>query len=93
MNYHLLVTLLIALARALLAHGCGEALRLFLHCLAPGIPPLICVAIGLALGVMLIEVAAMLWRRRAAAHDVPESRPMPNSASLSGSKNSGPTTS
>ncbi len=63
MNYHLLVTLLIAAARALLAHGCGEALRLFLHYLAPGIPPLVCIAIGVALGVTLIEMAAMLWRR------------------------------
>jgi hypothetical protein len=37
-----------SLARALLAHGCGKALRLFLRYLAPGIPPRVGIGIGWA---------------------------------------------
>jgi hypothetical protein len=50
-----------SLARALLAHGCGKALRLFLRYLAPGIPPRHRDWDWLGLGVMLIEIAETFW--------------------------------
>jgi hypothetical protein len=61
------------LVRALLAHGCGEAFRFLLDRIAPDMPPLVGVAIGLILGVVLIELVALLWRRYEAA-DAPSSQ-------------------
>jgi hypothetical protein len=66
-----LVQILATLARALLAGGCGEVVRLFLQYLAPGIPPLAGIAIGLVLGVTLVEIAAALWHRRTASNNDP----------------------
>jgi xanthine/uracil permease len=63
MTRHFLVAMLAILARALLAHGCGEVLRLFFQYLAPHMPPVVCVGMGLTLSVILVEIAATLWRR------------------------------
>ena len=59
-----LFDLLATLTRALLADGCGKAFRMILDYFMPGMPPLAALAVGLVLGVILVEVAAMLWRRR-----------------------------
>ena len=64
MTRPLVLFLLATLARALLAHGCGEVIRFSIEYLLPGIPPLICVAAGLVVGVTLIEVAGQLFNRR-----------------------------
>jgi hypothetical protein len=71
MSRYFLVLLLVAFARALLAHVCGEVLRLFLQYLAPSIPPLVCIGIGLVLGVALVEIAAMLWHRGTGSNEDP----------------------
>jgi hypothetical protein len=60
----ILLELLATIARALLEHGCGEILRLAMHYMVPSIPPFVCIAFGLVFSVTMIEVAAMLWRRR-----------------------------
>ena len=59
-----LIALLTTLARAWLAHCCGEICRMVFHHLAPNMPQLACYAAGLALGMTMIESAALLWRRR-----------------------------
>ena len=64
MTRYLIITLMLTLARALLAHGCGELVRIILARIAPTLPPLVAVIIGLVLGVVLVEAAAALWRRR-----------------------------
>jgi hypothetical protein len=71
MTHFFLLSLLATLARALLAGGCGEVLRLFLQYLAPGIPPLAGIAIGLVLGVTVVEIAAALWHRGAGSNEDP----------------------
>jgi len=57
-------TLLATLARALIAHGCGEALRLVLEYIAPGMPPPVCIVVGLLTGVLLVELVIAIWHRR-----------------------------
>jgi hypothetical protein len=52
----LLILALQAIGRALLAHVCGELFRMILHSLAPGMPPLACIVIGLVLGVGTVEI-------------------------------------
>jgi hypothetical protein len=59
------------LVRALLAHCCCEALRMFLAHFVPGVPPVICIAISLVLGVAIAEIAAMLWRHGTRANEDP----------------------
>jgi hypothetical protein len=59
-----LLLLLATLARALLAHGCAELLRLALDYFAPRVPPILCGAIGLVLGAIIVEGCALLWHRR-----------------------------
>jgi hypothetical protein len=71
MTHFFFVTMLATLVRALLAGGCGEVVRLFLQYLAPGIPPLAGIAIGLVLGVTLVEIGAALWHRRTASNNDP----------------------
>jgi hypothetical protein len=71
MTYQFLIALLATLARALTAHACGEALRFTLEYLAPNMPPLICIVIGLVLGIALIEIAVTVWRRRDGRPDPP----------------------
>ena len=70
----LFLALLATFARALLAHGCGEAFRMILAHFAPGMPPVLCIAIGLVLGVILIEIVALLWHRHTGSNVDPESR-------------------
>ena len=41
------VTLLATLARAFIAHACGEGLRLVLEYVAPGVPPPVCIVVGM----------------------------------------------
>jgi hypothetical protein len=65
----LLTALLATLARALVAHACGEALRLLLEHVAPGMPPLVCIAVGLLTGVTLVELIVTIWHRRSGPHD------------------------
>jgi hypothetical protein len=52
------------LARALLAHSLAEVFRMILEYVLPGAPLLVYLAIGLLLGVAVVEVAEMLWHRR-----------------------------
>jgi len=63
MTRYFITLLLVTIARALLAHGCGELIRIILARVAPGLPPLIALAVGLVLGVALIEIAVALWHR------------------------------
>ncbi len=64
-----LTALFATLARALIAHACGEALRLVLEYVAPGMPPLVCIAVGLLTGVTLVELVVTIWHRRNGPHD------------------------
>ena len=59
-----IIALLATIARALLAAGCGEVLKALLAQIAPGMPPPMCIAIGLVVSVILIEIAAAHLRRR-----------------------------
>jgi hypothetical protein len=59
-----ILTFAATLARALLAHCWGEVFRIVLEYFLPGAPPFVCLAIGLSLGVAVVELAGMLWRRR-----------------------------
>jgi hypothetical protein len=63
MTRHYFALLLFAIARAFLAHGCGELMRSILARVAPGLPPLFALAVGLVLGVVLVDVATVLRHR------------------------------
>jgi hypothetical protein len=67
----LILTLLATLARALLAHSCGEALHWLLDHIAPGIPALVGGGIGLVMGVTLVEIILAFWHRRSGADHEP----------------------
>jgi hypothetical protein len=56
--------LLATLARALIAHEWGEALRLGLEYIAPGISPLVCIVVGVVLGATLVKLITTFWCRR-----------------------------
>ncbi len=55
------ISVLITLARALLAAGCGEALRLVLERMLPGVHPLVCLGVSVLAAVVLIELATALY--------------------------------
>jgi hypothetical protein len=57
------VAFLFTLARALLVHVCAELVRFVLTTAAPDLPALVCIAIGLVLGVAVVEIAVMLLGR------------------------------
>ena len=57
------VAFLVTLARALLVQACAEMVRFALTTMAPDIPALVCIVIGLVLGVAVVEIAVMLWHR------------------------------
>jgi hypothetical protein len=59
-----------AVARALITHICGEALRRMMEDLAPDLPHPLCIAIGLLLGVLLVEITERFWRCRGGPHDM-----------------------
>ena len=61
MTHHSLIALL---ARALLAHGCGEALSRLFDYLAPDAPPFVGIVLGLAIAVAVVELAATACQRR-----------------------------
>lgn len=61
MTRKIITLLLFAIARTLLAHGCGELMRIMLTRVAPSLPPLIALVVGLVLGAAPIEIAAALW--------------------------------
>jgi hypothetical protein len=69
MTYKFLLILLATVARALMAHTCGEGLRLAFEYGAPNTPPPLCLALGLLAGVMLLAVT--IWRRRDDPRDPP----------------------
>jgi len=71
MTHQFLLILLVTLARALTAHACGEGLRLILEYVAPGIPPPVCIVVGLLTGVVLVELVIATWRRRNGPHEPP----------------------
>jgi hypothetical protein len=54
---------LTTLARALMAHSCGEIVRAVIQYFAPEASSLACFVLGLALGVVLVEIAATYWHR------------------------------
>jgi hypothetical protein len=56
---------LTALARALIAHSCGEIVRVVIQYFVPGASSLACVVLGLTVGVVLVEIATTYWRRAA----------------------------
>jgi hypothetical protein len=66
-----LAAFFVTLARALLARACAEALWRAFKYLAPDMPPILLIAIALVLGVVLVEIAAILWHRRNGSHDPP----------------------
>ena len=67
----IITTFLATLARALIAHACGEGLRLVLEHVAPGIPPPVCIVVGLLTGVVLVELLIAIGRRRNGPHEPP----------------------
>lgn len=58
-----LLVLLKTFARALMAHGCGEIIRMIIQCFAPGTPAPACMMLGLMVGVALVEITAKCRRR------------------------------
>ena len=69
MTHAFIIALLVTLARALLAAGCGELLQMLLAQIAPGMPRPMCITIGLVLGVIIIEIAASPWHWRSGERD------------------------
>lgn len=61
MTRRFFAALLATLGRAFLTHVCSSALQWFLASVAPEIPALVCIAVSLLLGVLLVEAAVMLW--------------------------------
>jgi hypothetical protein len=54
--------------RAFLTHVCASALEWFLAYAVPEIPALVCIAVSLVLGVVLVETAVTLWHRGTGPH-------------------------
>jgi len=71
MTHQFLLISLAILVRAFITHVCGEGLRLMLEYVAPGIPPPVCIAVGLLAGVVVVELVIAIWRRRNGPHDPP----------------------
>jgi hypothetical protein len=64
MTHQFLLIPLATFVRALIAHACGEGLRLVLEHVAPGVPPPVCIVVGLLTGVGLVELVIAIWHRR-----------------------------
>jgi len=64
MTQRFILAFLTTLARALLAHCCGEVFRMILEYLLPGASPLVCLASGLMISVVFVEAATTFWHRR-----------------------------
>jgi hypothetical protein len=54
----------VPLAKALLTHASGEIFRIIVQHFSPDASRPACVAIGLVLSVILLEIAVMVWARR-----------------------------
>jgi len=61
--------LIATLGRAFLTHVCASAMEWFLDYAVPELPALVCIAVSLVLGVLLVEAAVMLlWNRGTGPH-------------------------
>jgi hypothetical protein len=63
MAHYFIVTLLIFVVRALLAHGCGTLLDTFFGWQFPNLPHLFCTVAGVMLAVLAVESLALLIER------------------------------